>query len=537
MAPQKLIPRLTLAGLLLILALLFAACVPLPGQPGQMPPTATPLPPASTPTPPTQAPAPTPWPPAQRAIAILAQALGISPDAITLVSSEPVDWPDGCLGVSRPGVMCTQAIVPGYRVILEAGGQRYEVRTDRSGTAAVLVPPEQATPADPPAVLAARTAIAVQLGLELALVRAVSVEPMTWPDGCLGVAQPDEMCTQALVPGYRIVVEANAARYVLHTDETGVQVRVAPLVTQEPAVVALLRDLIAGQLGIEADAVQLIALEAVEWPDACLGVRLPDIGCAQVVTPGFKIMLEAEDRRFTYHTDATGDSIMLAEETDVTAPAPAAAILWQGTGPGGCAEARITAASVTYGACGAAAMSAPLLAEFDRPAQLANLVAAYASFAANTPAGKVVFTGKGAAQPTPAEQRMIAYWAAGVAEEARAGSYSASGLAINWQRRGGIAGFCDDLSIYLNGLAYGINCRSQAREDGQPLLLTEAELAQLYNWVDVLGSFEYKQQDQAVADAMTITLAFTGAGTGTPSDAEKQAIAAFAAQIMARWAQ
>lgn len=316
MTTHKLTFRVVLPGLLLALALLAAACVPLPGQPGQAPATSTSLPPASTPLPPAP-PTPTPWPPAQRAIATLAQALDINPDTIQVVSSEPVDWPDGCLGVSRPGVMCTQAIVPGYRIILEAEGQQYEVRTDRAGAVAVVAPPGQAMPADPPAVLAARTAIAAQLGLELALVRALEVEPMTWPDGCLGVAQPDEMCTQALVPGYRIVVEANGARYVLHTDESGTQVRAAPLLTEEPAVVALLRDLIAGQLGIGADAVHLISLEAVDWPDACLGVQLPDIGCAQVVTPGFKIILEAGGRRFAYHTDAAGNSILLVKEAPI----------------------------------------------------------------------------------------------------------------------------------------------------------------------------------------------------------------------------
>ncbi len=314
MTIHKLTFRATLPALLLILAVGAAACAPLPAQPGLPAPvateTATPEP--NPPTP--ERPAPTPWPPAQRAIAALAAQLGSAPAEIKLISSEPVDWPDGCLGVSQPGVMCTQAIVPGYRIILEADGQQYEVRTDRAGMAAVVAPADQAGPGEPPAVLAARTALAVALGLELDLVQAVSVEPMTWPDGCLGVAQPDELCTQALAPGYRVVVEANDTRYVFHTDESGLQVRAAPMITEEPAVVTLLRDLVAGQLGISADAVQVISVRAVDWPDACLGVQIPNLVCAQVLTPGYKIVLDVQGRRVTYHTDATGDSILLVEE-------------------------------------------------------------------------------------------------------------------------------------------------------------------------------------------------------------------------------
>ncbi|MBI5949099.1 MAG: hypothetical protein HY875_13245 [Chloroflexi bacterium] len=43
----------------------------------------------------------------------LARRLGLRDDEIALKSYREVTWPDGCLGVSKPGVMCTQALVPG----------------------------------------------------------------------------------------------------------------------------------------------------------------------------------------------------------------------------------------------------------------------------------------------------------------------------------------------------------------------------------------------------------------------------------------
>lgn len=304
------LPRLTsnahLAGLLIVLALLAAACVPLAEQPAQV--AATPLPPSAPST-------PTPWPPAQRAIAALAAQLSIAPAEIKLVSAEPVDWPDGCLGVFQRGVMCTQAIVPGYRLILETNGEQYEVHTDLTGNQALLAPAvSQAAPIGPRPNIALRQAIATRLGLPASQVQVSAIEPMTWPDACLAAPQPDELCAEALTPGYRVTVEAEGVRYVFHTDESGAQVRPAPLTTEDTALTDILRDLVAAQLSIEADRVEVISMEAVDWPDACLGVQIPDLGCAQVLTPGFKIALQAEGGLFIYHTDATGDSILLVQQ-------------------------------------------------------------------------------------------------------------------------------------------------------------------------------------------------------------------------------
>ena len=71
----------------------------------------------------------------------LAQRLNVDPSVITLVSVEQVDWPDGCLGVHAPGIMCTMVITPGYRVILEANGKQYEYHTNERGDVVRLATP------------------------------------------------------------------------------------------------------------------------------------------------------------------------------------------------------------------------------------------------------------------------------------------------------------------------------------------------------------------------------------------------------------
>ena len=73
-------------------------------------------------------------PPQRAAVAALSESLNLPADEITFVSTEAVDWPDGCLGVAEEGLVCTQAITPGFRVILEANGRQVEYRTNDDGT-------------------------------------------------------------------------------------------------------------------------------------------------------------------------------------------------------------------------------------------------------------------------------------------------------------------------------------------------------------------------------------------------------------------
>lgn len=55
------------------------------------------------------------------AVAQLAGELGVDPEDVEVVVAEPVTWSDGSLGCPEPGMMYTQAVVDGYRVLLRAG--------------------------------------------------------------------------------------------------------------------------------------------------------------------------------------------------------------------------------------------------------------------------------------------------------------------------------------------------------------------------------------------------------------------------------
>ncbi len=58
---------------------------------------------------------------------------GVAVEDVAIVTQRAVAWPNGALGCPRPGVMYTQAIEPGYQVVVEAGGQRLDYRVGSAG--------------------------------------------------------------------------------------------------------------------------------------------------------------------------------------------------------------------------------------------------------------------------------------------------------------------------------------------------------------------------------------------------------------------
>lgn len=206
-----------LSLLIAVLMLTLAACAstavsnPLPAAtPTDMPVL------EATPTAP--GPASTTSPAAVAAIAALAKTLGVQASQISLVSAESVTWPNGCMGVQRIGVMCTNQQIPGYRIVLEAKGQQYEFHTNGDGS---VIVPAQGMQAAGPAEDAARKQLASNLGIDVSQISVVSDADVEWPDSCLGVQQEGLMCAQIVTPGHLIVLSANGLQYEYHTNGDG----------------------------------------------------------------------------------------------------------------------------------------------------------------------------------------------------------------------------------------------------------------------------------------------------------------------------
>ncbi len=82
-----------------------------------------------------------------------------------------------------------------------------------------------------------------------------------------------------------------------------------PIEGSETALEAAMADL-SEQTGVPADRIKLVSMEAVEWSDASLGCPQEGYMYAQVITPGYKITLEAEDQQYIYHTDQKSNVVL-----------------------------------------------------------------------------------------------------------------------------------------------------------------------------------------------------------------------------------
>lgn len=61
-------------------------------------------------------------------VAEVAKLAGVPADQVTVISAEEVTFSDGSLGCPQPGMVYTQALVDGYKIVAEAGGKTYDFR-------------------------------------------------------------------------------------------------------------------------------------------------------------------------------------------------------------------------------------------------------------------------------------------------------------------------------------------------------------------------------------------------------------------------
>jgi len=210
-----------------------------------------------------------------------------------------------------------------------------------------------------------------------------------------------------------------------------------------------------------------------------------------------------------------------------TADTAAAPLIWQ-SNDSPCQAAEFFPESISFGECGSTLSTVPA-PDTNYVPRLSELTSRYVSFTAETRAGNITFRGLGGLVPNEAEQRAIAEWAKLTFEVAQAERAGASqGLAFAWHREGGVAGFCDDMVVYLTGLAMTSDCKGFKAQT----YLLASQLEQLYGWVDGLGNIDYNDSNAPLADGMmTITLGLSGNGQGKADEETIRDIIAFAATL------
>jgi hypothetical protein len=186
-----------------------------------------------------------------------------------------------------------------------------------------------------------------------------------------------------------------------------------------PAELGVIHQL-AAKLGLQESDISVVSREETEFGDACLGVAMEGVVCAQVTIPGRILVLEANEIQFEYHISEDGTRV----------------------------------------------------------------------------------------QPAT--------------------------LALIWKREGGIAGFCDSLTIFRSGEVIANNCSSQGQIRMRTFadLLTSSQKQEFNSWLSEFGKVELDVSDpEGVADRMIVTVELFGLGSKTPTESEQQDMINFAQDL------
>lgn len=277
-----------------------------------------------------------------------------------------------------------------------------------------------------PAQRAAINSLMAQLSVSADKIKLVSTEAVTWPNGCLGIVRMGVLCTQNEVPGFKIVLEANSQKYEFHTNQDGSLVLLAEGAQDSAVVEKVVVKQLAANLGLKESDISVVSNTTIEFNDACMGVAMEGITCAQVVTPGHIIVLEAKGVQYEYHTNADGSRV----------------------------------------------------------------------------------------QPAT--------------------------LAMVWKREGGIAGFCDTMTIFRSGEVYTLQCKPQSKGKMGTFadLLSSNEQQQFMDWMATFGQANLDASDpNGVADRMVVTLELFGTGSQQVAKADQQTLFEFAQNLFKKLTQ
>lgn len=100
----------------------------------------------------------------------------------------------------------------------------------------------------------------------------------------------------------------------------------------EKAMAAAKADLMR-RLGLTEEAITVKSVEEVQWRDTSLGCPQPGMTYAQVMTPGFRVILEAGGKEFAYHTDRGQSAVLCWAKGPAIDPEPLMPIAPHGKRP------------------------------------------------------------------------------------------------------------------------------------------------------------------------------------------------------------
>ena len=155
-----------------------------------------------------------------------------------------------------------------------------------------------------------RNLVANQFGFESSKVILLKTSEKTWINSCLELPNVDEVCNPGEVPGFLILLYADNLVFEVHSDEQSQNIRAINYLSQYLSPLEVAIRYLSVHENLPAEEINVISFDPMEWPDSCLGVVEEGIVCAPVITPGYKILLDANGSTFEFHTDFYGSRLI-----------------------------------------------------------------------------------------------------------------------------------------------------------------------------------------------------------------------------------
>ncbi|WP_414549196.1 hypothetical protein [Anabaena sp. CCY 0017] len=258
----------------------------------------------------------------------LARRLRIPNKDIKIIDYRQQTWKNGCLELPQRNELCTQVLVPGWRIVLSNNKQNWIYHTNDNGRSLRLASANtpRDTPRNPSRNLpesvknAVFQAASQRLQIQTSQLTIIEAQQQTWNNGCLNLAAADEFCTQALVQGWRVTVGAGNQTLVYHTNQTGSAIRLneqASKITDKQLPQRVKNAVIQAasqRLQIPTSRLSIIQTQQQNWRGGCLELANPGEGCTRNIVQGWRVVVGAGNQTLVYHTNQTGSAIRLNEQ-------------------------------------------------------------------------------------------------------------------------------------------------------------------------------------------------------------------------------
>jgi hypothetical protein len=80
-----------------------------------------------------------------------------------------------------------------------------------------------------------------------------------------------------------------------------------------PLAVRVAREKLSSNLNIPVVEIRTVSYERVQWRNSCLGFSSPKEMCADVITSGWRAILEAGEKQYEFHTNEDGSQVRFRE--------------------------------------------------------------------------------------------------------------------------------------------------------------------------------------------------------------------------------